>query len=141
MPDVGANQQQWDGRYSWPDSGDEWSAGWGGTEAEWHFTLKPRVGRYLPAPSVLEIAPGYGRWTQYLVRSSERYIGVDLSSEGVAACRERFATLEHAEFHVNDGRSLPMVADSSIDFAFSFDSLVHVEADVVGAYWRISHAC
>ena len=30
--------------------------------------------------------------------------------------------------------SLPMVEDQSIDFAFSFDSLVHVESDVLMGY-------
>ena len=35
---------------------------------------------------------------------------------------------------MNDGQSLPMVADSSIDLAFSFDSLVHVEDDVMPSY-------
>jgi hypothetical protein len=37
-------------------------------------------------------------------------------------------------FHVNDGRSLAAVADGSVDLIFSFDSLVHVEADVMLAY-------
>lgn len=36
--------------------------------------------------------------------------------------------------YVNDGKSLAMVEDRSVDFAFSFDSLVHVEADVIAAY-------
>ena len=35
---------------------------------------------------------------------------------------------------MNDGQSLAMVADGSIDLAFSFDSLVHVEAEVLGSY-------
>jgi hypothetical protein len=35
---------------------------------------------------------------------------------------------------VNDGLTLNMIADGSIDFAFSFDSLVHVEANVVDSY-------
>jgi hypothetical protein len=35
---------------------------------------------------------------------------------------------------VNDGKSLEMVADGSIDFIFSFDSLVHVEHTVLRAY-------
>ena len=35
----------------------------------------------------------------------------------------------HATFVVNDGKSLAAVADGSINFAFSFDSLVHVEID------------
>ena len=32
------------------------------------------------------------------------------------------------------GKSLEMIPDHSVDFVFSFDSLVHVEADVIEAY-------
>jgi SAM-dependent methyltransferase len=39
-------------------------------------------------------------------------------------------------FMVNDGKSLDFISDHSLDFAFSFDSLVHAEADVVQAYVR-----
>jgi hypothetical protein len=35
---------------------------------------------------------------------------------------------------VNDGKSLDMVPDGSVDFVFSFDSLVHAEEDVIEAY-------
>jgi len=134
MPSVEANRGQWDRGYGWPEGGDEWSLGWGGPDAQWHWSLRPRVQRFLPAPSILEIAPGYGRWTKYLLRYCNRYVGVDLAARGIEACRRRFAEAEHAEFHVNDGRSLAMVNDRSIDFAFSFDSLVHVEEDVIGSY-------
>ena len=34
----------------------------------------------------------------------------------------------------NDGKSLAMVPDGSVDFAFSADSLVHAEADALEAY-------
>jgi SAM-dependent methyltransferase len=134
MPDVEANRRQWDGAYAWPQSGDEWSAGWGGPDAQWHSTLLPRLRRFLPAPAILEIAPGYGRWTRYLVACCERYVGIDLSTRAVAACRRRFADVEHAEFHAGDGRARAPLADASIDLAFSFDSLVHVEEDVIGCY-------
>jgi SAM-dependent methyltransferase len=63
-------------------------------------------------------------------------VGVDISPRAVAACRTRFADVEHAEFHVNDGRSLRAIADASIDLAFSFDSLVHAEEDVIEGYLR-----
>jgi SAM-dependent methyltransferase len=92
--------------------------------------------RFLPTSTVLEIAPGFGRWTVYLADLCERYIGVDLSARCVDACRRRFADVEHAEFHVGDGRSLAAVDDDSIDFTFSFDSLVHVEDDVMASYLR-----
>lgn len=134
MPDVEANRRQWDGAYAWPEGGDEWSAGWGGADAQWHSSLCPRLRWLLPASTILEIAPGYGRWTQYLLEYCDRYVGVDLSARCVEACRGRFADVEHAEFHVNDGTSLTMIPDASIDLAFSFDSLVHVEEDVVHSY-------
>jgi ubiquinone/menaquinone biosynthesis C-methylase UbiE len=137
MPDVETNRSRWDGAYAWSEGGgEEWSEAWGGADAQWHSTLLPRLRRFLPAHSILEIAPGYGRWTPYLLDHCERYAGVDLSAECVDACRRRFAEVDHAQFHVGDGRSLTSIDDASIEFAFSFDSLVHVEQDVIGAYLK-----
>ena len=59
---------------------------------------------------------------------------MDVTPKCVEACRQRFADRSGARFEVNDGHSLPMVEDSSIDFAFSFDSLVHVEAETLAGY-------
>ncbi len=59
---------------------------------------------------------------------------VDLSDRCIAACRDRFAADGHIEYITNDGASLDMVPDHSVDFIFSFDSLVHAEADAVSAY-------
>jgi hypothetical protein len=52
----------------------------------------------------------------------------------VQRCRQRFAAFDRAHFIQNDGRSLQMIPDQSIDFVFSFDSLVHAELDVLGPY-------
>jgi ubiquinone/menaquinone biosynthesis C-methylase UbiE len=84
--------------------------------------------------TILEIAPGFGRWTHYLRAHTKHLIVVDLSDKCIEACRQRFADSTHLTYHVNDGRSLAMVPDDSIDLAFSFDSLVHAEADVITAY-------
>jgi SAM-dependent methyltransferase len=117
-------------------AGDEWSRNWGNTETQWHATLLPRIRHFLPARHILEIAPGFGRWTGFLIDASEDYVGIDLNIECVNACRDRFADAAHARFVQNDGMSLATVADRSIDFAFSFDSLVHVEIDVIESYIR-----
>jgi hypothetical protein len=45
-----------------------------------------------------------------------------------------FADDPHVECHVNDGTSLAMVTDDSVDFVFSVDSLVHVDPPVIDAY-------
>jgi SAM-dependent methyltransferase len=95
-----------------------------------------RVREFLPAATILEIGPGHGRWTRYLVHLCDRLIGVDLAARCVEACRERFADQPHASFHKNDGMSLGVVPDGEVDFALSFDSLVHCESDVVESYVR-----
>jgi SAM-dependent methyltransferase len=59
---------------------------------------------------------------------------VDLSPKCTEACTRRFADQPTAHFYTNNGHSLPMVVDSSVDFAFSFDSLVHAEAATVVGY-------
>lgn len=124
----------WDGSYVWTEHGDEWSEWWGSAESQWRWTLLPRIGRFVPTGKMLEIAPGYGRWTNYLKDLSSELVAVDLSKSCVAHCKERFAGADHVRFHVNNGTSLDMVADGSLDFVFSFDSLVHAEADVLEAY-------
>ncbi len=134
MPNTEVNRYFWDKAYNWSDGGDEWSSIWGGAQNQWNGTIFPRIQRHLPAHTILEIAPGFGRWTQFLAAMCDRLIVVDLSERCIAACRERFRDSTHIEYHVNDGRSLDFVASSSVDFVFSFDSLVHVEADVVESY-------
>jgi 2-polyprenyl-3-methyl-5-hydroxy-6-metoxy-1,4-benzoquinol methylase len=134
MASIEVNRSIWDRDYKWKLAGDEWSAPWGGPEMQWFGMLLPRIHGYLPAKNILEIAPGHGRWTQFLAPMAESFVGVDLSENCVAKCRERFESLAHATFYTNDGKSLAMVQDNSIDFAFSFDSLVHCEEDVIGDY-------
>src|SRR3954451_12449920 len=134
MPDIDHNTTIWDETWDWSHQGDEWSTWWGGTPALWHGALLPRLHTFLPAGTVLEIAPGYGRWTQYLKDMSDRLILVDLAERCIEGCRQRFADATNIEYHVNDGRSLDMIPDGSIDFVFSFDSLVHAEADVLAGY-------
>jgi ubiquinone/menaquinone biosynthesis C-methylase UbiE len=134
MPSIEENRSLWNNRYDWPQAGEEWSAAWGGAESQWFGTIFPRVHAFLPAQTILEIAPGFGRWTHYLQGHCEKLIGVDLSPRCVEECRRRFGARPGTEFHENDGTSLAMVPDGSVDFVFSCDSLVHAEADVIVAY-------
>jgi SAM-dependent methyltransferase len=134
MPDLEWNRVTWNNQREWRDGGDDWSEGWGGPEPQWYGAIFPRIARWLPAAKVLEIAPGFGRWTQFLLTQTNEYYGVDYSSICVEQCRKRFAGFVRAQFVQNDGRSLDGVPDNSIDFVFSYDSLVHVELDVVGGY-------
>ena len=132
MPTVKENHQRWL-EYDFPEGGDEWSASWGGTGGLWWGTVFPRVQSGLEG-SVLEIGPGYGRFTQFLLERCEDLTLVDLVPKCIEACRKRFREFNNINYLVNDGRSLSGVLDNSIDFAFSFDSLVHAEAEVLCSY-------
>jgi ubiquinone/menaquinone biosynthesis C-methylase UbiE len=135
MPSVDKNLEAWK-LYDWQASGNEWSQAWGGTDAHWHGTILPRIRHWLPCDTILEIAPGFGRWTQYLKNYCRHLIVVDLSQNCIEACQKRFFGDPNISYFVNDGRSLEMVAEGSIDFAFTFDSLVHADADVIQGYLR-----
>jgi len=134
MADVEHNIAVWNETWNWSTGGEEWSGWWGGTPALWHGALLPRIHAFIPTGTALEIAPGFGRWTQYLKDACDQLIVVDLAERCIEHCRERFSDATNIECHVNDGRSLEMVPDGSLDFVFSFDSLVHAEADVLESY-------
>jgi len=134
MPTIEQNLKWWGKPAGWADGGERWSAPWGGTDVEWWATLYPRVRQFLPAATILEIAPGFGRWAQFLKGFCDKFIAVDLSPACIDNLKEQFAADSHVHCYVNDGKSLAMLDDRSIDFAFTFDSLPHVEADVIAAY-------
>jgi len=123
-------------KYDWKEAGEEWSAPWGSSAAQWTGTILPRIREFLPTGTILEIAPGFGRWTHYLKDYCNELCAVDKSSECVEACRRRFAADSHVHCYLNDGRSLAMIPDDSVDFVFSFDSFVHPNPDVIEAYLR-----
>lgn len=139
MPSVEWNAETWDIAHGWELAGDEWSglADYSGQPyVEWKRALVeshilPYVG---PESDVLEVAPGYGRWTESIVPNARTVWLVDLSPTCIEACKRRFADAKNVQYFVNDGRSLPEEASRSIDFIWSFDSFVHIEADVIDAY-------
>ncbi len=121
-------------KYDWSNRGDEWSEPWGGTRYLWSITIFPRIQSLLPSTQILEIAPGFGRCTQFLKDFCDRLTVVDISERCIHACQERFRESGSISYHTNDGTSLDMIPDRSIDFVFSWDSLVHADNTVMEAY-------
>jgi SAM-dependent methyltransferase len=123
-------------KYDWKDAGEEWSAPWGTSEAQWLGSILPRIRDWLPVETILEVAPGFGRWTHYLKDYCEELWIVDPAADCIDACRRRFTADRHVKCYVNNGVSLPMIPTDSVDFVFSFDSFVHLDRQVVEAYLR-----
>ena len=137
MPTLEENRF-WD-RYDWPKDGDEWTdqAAFCGTPyAIWKQDVIAAfiVPNVTENSTVLELAMGHGRWVPSLAQRAWRYLGVDFGPSCVKFCRARFANLTNAVFHLNDGRSIPMIASNSVQFIWSFDSFVHIEPDITSGY-------
>jgi hypothetical protein len=141
MPSIEWNKQRWGKEHPWFAHGDEWSYSFGSASAHWFAFLLPRLHRFLPSTTapqsrIIEIAPGHGRWTQFLLSHCTTLAGYDVSEECVTYCKNRFKDRVDdgtAEFFLNDGRSLVEKPDA-VDLVFSFDSLVHAERDVMRGY-------
>lgn len=121
--------------FDYNHGGESWSEPWGGSKGQWYGTILPRIQSSLVhddliPPIILEIGCGFGRWTRRLLEHG-RLIGVDLSPDCVEHCRK---TYPEGFYSLTNGKDLGMIADGSIDFCFSFDSLVHADADVMRSY-------
>lgn len=132
--DLNWNINTWNKNYDWKHMGEEWSIEWGGSEPQWYSYIYPRIHQLLPADTILEIAPGFGRWTKYLLRYTNHYCGIDVSTKCIDFCKNRFADNPNAKFYVNDGISLGSLEDNYFDFIFSFDSLVHSDLSIHKSY-------
>jgi ubiquinone/menaquinone biosynthesis C-methylase UbiE len=85
-----------------------------------------------PAHTALEIGPGGGRWTRYLLGFSRLYV-VDYHEELLRELQKNFAE-PNMVFVKNNGTDFPGVADESVDYVFTFGTFVHLEPDLIDAY-------
>jgi len=81
----------------------------------------------------LEIGPGGGRWTQYLLPAKHLYL-VDLNPAMFAYIIERFGAPRNIDYIVTHGSDIPLVPHHSIDFAFTCGTFVHLDLELIGGY-------
>jgi SAM-dependent methyltransferase len=111
---------------------------WGDPEIQSHLTqvvnrfIKPFVDQSVIA---LEIGPGGGRWTQYLLSCKKIYC-VELNPEMFAYLKKRFSGKKHIRYIQTSGSDFPGVPEQSIDFAFTFGTFVHLDFDIIRNYIR-----
>jgi cyclopropane fatty-acyl-phospholipid synthase-like methyltransferase len=82
----------------------------------------------------LEIGPGAGRWTEYLLKKCDQLIAVDISETSVHECKRRFHNCGNAKFEVGNGEDLSSIAGSSVDAVWSFDVFVHINKQQFKSY-------
>jgi SAM-dependent methyltransferase len=87
-----------------------------------------------PEHSALEIGPGGGRWTRYLLPFHKVYV-VDYHQELLDELRRNFRELNMV-FIKNNGSDFPGVPAKSVDFVFTFGTFVHLDTPLIGAYLK-----
>jgi ubiquinone/menaquinone biosynthesis C-methylase UbiE len=85
-----------------------------------------------PSTNVVEIGPGGGRWTRYML-DAERIYAVDYHQELLDELRRTYDQ-ENITLIKNNGDDFPGIPDESIDFLFSFGVFVHLDIDIIERY-------
>jgi hypothetical protein len=83
LPTIEENKMLWGNPQNWKKEGDIWSDKWGNPDNQWMWTIFPRIHRYVPPGRILEISPGFGRWTNYLKELCEELVVVDLNERAL----------------------------------------------------------
>lgn len=133
------NKETWS-NYPWNENGDMWN-GFALFCKQPYSLWKQSIVEAFIHPSitkesvVLEIAPGIGRWTQFLLNTKKLWL-VDLNKVCIKKCKERFSSHQHIEYVINNGKILPFIPMNSIDFIWSFDAFVHMDKNVIHSYFK-----
>ena len=125
-------QRLWNSELNWSSDGHEWSKSFGTTEDLWNNHIFDKIKEFR-GKKVLEIAPGFGRITQFLSILAGELIVVDLNPICIEKTKSKLKNHVLAYF-VNDGKTIPKVRDNSQDLVFSYDSFVHMHANVTEEY-------
>jgi cyclopropane fatty-acyl-phospholipid synthase-like methyltransferase len=80
----------------------------------------------------MEIGPGGGRWTRYLLGFRTLYV-VDYHQEMLDELVKTFR-VPNLSLIKNSGSDLPGIPPDTVDFVFSFGAFVHLEQDVIRGY-------
>jgi ubiquinone/menaquinone biosynthesis C-methylase UbiE len=138
LENIEKNLELWDHSYKWVADGDEWQ--YPANHAAVPYEVwKASVVSHLIAPyakdaDVVEIAPGRGRWSELIIGICQHATLVDISSSCLEYCRKRFSGHRNVDYFLTTGTQLPKAASGTVDFVFSYDSFVHMSAEVIGAY-------
>jgi SAM-dependent methyltransferase len=103
--------------------GDEW-----GRPEDVAEVVRACVEPYLtPTSEVLELGVGAGRVARLVAGRARRFVAADISPKMLKRARAELAAFPNVEFVLLDGPRLPRELDGRIDFAYTFDVLVHVD--------------
>jgi len=125
-------QRLWNNEDRWINDGHEWSIPFSTTENLWNKEIFEYI-KDFRGKKILEIAPGFGRITQFLSILASQLIVIDLNPLCIEKTKQKLGHHVLAYF-TNDGKSLTNIRNNSQDLVFSFDSFILMNANVIEEY-------
>jgi len=135
------NKQNWDS-YDWKGNGEEWTRDAARYKninpARWKRTLlKTYLVPYIHSrQQALEIGCGAGRWTAEIAPRVLRLYACDISPVAISVCRKRLSRLHNIQYKIVSDNLLSFLDNGSVDFAWSYDVFVHINANDMAIYIR-----
>ncbi len=87
-----------------------------------------------PEHLAVEIGPGGGRWTRYLLGFKYLYV-IDYHKKLLDELKKNY-NQANMKFIKNNGTDFPGINNHSIDYLFSFGVFVHLELDLIDSYLK-----
>lgn len=136
MATLASNKKYYED-YDWSSGGEEWSEPWGSTRSMWLASIYPRISEYLPTEIIVEIGSGHGRIARILhAFATNQLVLFDIVDDCVSMCKKKFASSSKTVCLKTKGCALDGVADNSVDFIFSFYSLVGSDKEIITGYMQ-----
>ena len=82
---------------------------------------------YLKLDSVVELACGRGRHVPRYIESAKHITLVDILSENIEYCKQRFSDKDNISYYCNNGFNLEKLESNSYSALFTYDAMVHFE--------------
>jgi len=89
-----------------------------------------------PQDIVMELGCGVGRIGRELATDCKQWIGADISANMIDCAKQRLQSLENVSFHVLSGNHLSVLADDSVDKAYSIAVFCHLDKEDLFNYLR-----
>lgn len=105
-------------------------------EFQWNNIIWPVI-KDLDFTSVLDLACGHGRNSEYLRKYTKDLHLVDINKSCIDACFDRFDKIKDdtkIHYHVTSGNNLNMIDSNTITLIYSWDSMVHFDKLIVFDY-------
>lgn len=100
-----------------------------------YLFIKQYITPYVtPETTIMEIGPGGGRWTSYLLKAKQITL-VDIVPQFFDYLRSRFPEYAHKlRFYESSGSEINGIESESINYLLTFDAFVHIEPAGIREY-------